>query len=305
MQRINATSLRLFVRVVEEGSIAAAAEREHVVAAGISKRLTDLESTLGIEVLRRNNKGVEPTAAGLALMALARRALHELDQIPLQMQAYASGLRGMVRVFASMSAVTQFLPEDIAAFQDLHPDVQIQLEETTSTAVVRAVTENAADIGILIGAVDEAKLQIWPYRHDELVLCMPRDHRLAMRQSVAFSEVVDEAFVGVQLGGAIDLLLARAVGLLDRSLHVRNHAASFDAQCMMIHAGLGLGVTPATVAHRHAAALDLAIAKLSDTWAQRTFRVAVRRDGALPAAAESLVLHLRKSANISGGHLTT
>ena len=63
MLRLHPTSLKLFVCVVEEGTIAAVADREHIAAAAVSKRLSEIESALRTPLLIRTNKGVEPTAA--------------------------------------------------------------------------------------------------------------------------------------------------------------------------------------------------------------------------------------------------
>ncbi len=297
MLRLDPTSLKLFVRVVEEGTIAAAADREHIAPAAVSKRLTEIESLLGTKLLMRTNKGVEPTAAGVALVALARRALHELDQIPVQMQSYASGVRGLVRVCASMSAITQFLPADIQSFLARYPDVQVQLEEKTSSVVTRAVAENAADIGIFTSAPHDRQLETFHYQHDRLALCTPRAHPLAARQDVSFADIVDEEIVGMHTGSASGVLLARAASLLEKPLRLRFQATSFDALCMMIHCGLGVGFLPEAVARRNAVTLEVAVVPLTDAWARREFRIAVRRGGALPVAAQLLASHLQERAS--------
>jgi DNA-binding transcriptional LysR family regulator len=296
MQRLDPTSLKLFVRVVEEGTIAAAADREHIAAAAVSKRLTEIEALLGTQLLLRTNKGVEPTAAGVALLALARRALHELDQIQVQMRSYASGVRGLVRVCASMSAITQFLPADIQAFLTRYPDVQVQLEERTSTVVPRLVAENAADIGIFTAAPTDPQLETFAYQQDRLALCAPKGHPLAARGEAAFADIVDEEIVGMHTGSAIGILLSRAASALDRPLRMRIQVTSFDALCMMIHCGLGVGVLPEGVARRNAVTLDVAVVRLTDAWAQREFRIAVRQGGALPVAARLLATHLQERA---------
>lgn len=294
MLRPDPTSLKLFVRVVEEGTIAAAADFEHIAAAAVSKRLTDLEALLGTQLLMRTNKGVEATAAGLALLALARRALHELDQIPMQMQGYASGVRGLVRVCASMSAITQFLPGDVQSFLTHYPDVQVQLEVKTSSFVPRTVADNAADIGIFTGAVHDRQLETFSYQHDKLVLCTPRSHPLAHREAVSFAEIVDEEIVGMQTDSAIAVLLARAASQLDRPLRMRIQVTSFDALCTMIHSGLGVGVLPEAVARRNLVTLDIAVVNLNDEWSRREFRVAVRRGATLPMAARLFAVHLQE-----------
>jgi DNA-binding transcriptional LysR family regulator len=87
--------------------------RRHLAAAAVSKRMSELEAALRTELLKRTNKGVEATAAGNALLNIARRALHELDDVSVQMRDYASGTRGLVRLFAKISAITQLLPQEL------------------------------------------------------------------------------------------------------------------------------------------------------------------------------------------------
>lgn len=108
--RLDPTSLQLFVRVVEEGTIAAAAAREHIAPAAVGRRLSELEGVLHTSLFTRSNKGIKPTPAGLTLMNLARRVLHDIDDVYAQMWEYSRGIKGHVRIFANISAITQFLP---------------------------------------------------------------------------------------------------------------------------------------------------------------------------------------------------
>lgn len=292
MNRLDPTSLQLFVRVAEEGTIAAAAEREHIAAPAVSKRLSELEATLGTRLLRRTNKGVEPTDAGRELLALARRALHELDQIPAQLQCYQSGVRGLVRLAASMSAITQFLPGDLRTFLAAHPDVHLQLQERSSSDVLAAVAEESADIGIYTAAAHGEALESRPYRQDSLVLCLPPGHPQAGRRDIDFREILEENIVGMRTGTAIDVLLRRAASLAERPLAVSTQVTSFDAMCTMVHSGFGIGILPEAIARRNAGTLGLAVVPLTDDWARRTFRVCTRRTASPTVAAERLVAHL-------------
>ena len=147
--KLDPVSLRMFVAVMEEGTIAQAAAREHIAASAVSKRLSELEQALATELFVRSNKGTEPTAAAFALLNLARGVLNDLDDIAVQMREYASGVRGQVRVYANISAITQFLPEELKSFMGQYPQVQIHLQERISSLIAKAVADNAADIGIL------------------------------------------------------------------------------------------------------------------------------------------------------------
>jgi len=292
MPSLDPLSLKLFLAVAEAGTIAAAAEREHIAAAAVSRRISEIEATVGVELLRRTNKGVVPTEAGKRLAALAHRALHQFDDIAMQMRDFAAGTSGIVRVAANISSIVQFLPRDIQAFAASHPHVRIELDEKPSAQVVRAVAENAADIGVFTSMPHGYAIETLPYRTDNLVLVTPREHPLADRQSIAFADALDHEFVALPSDTAISQCLTRAANALARAVRVRIQVTGYDAQCLMIEANLGLGVMPLAVAQQHARSAGLNIVKLTDAWAERELLIGVRSLDALPEACRKLVTHL-------------
>jgi DNA-binding transcriptional LysR family regulator len=146
--RPDLTTLKLFLAVVEERSIAKAAGREHITAPAISKRITELETALSVQLFDRHPKGIRPTAAGEALAADVRSIFAILDRAENKLSEYAGGHRGRVRIHANPSGLSGALPVALREYLDTHPLVGIQLEEKHSIDVVRAVTEGEADIGI-------------------------------------------------------------------------------------------------------------------------------------------------------------
>jgi len=296
-RRIDLTSLQLFVAVCELGSIGRAAEREFIAASAVSKRLSDLEATLETPLLYRHTRGVKLTPAGESLLHHARSVLFSLEKMQAELSEYADGVRGHVRIHANISAIVQFLPEDLGAFSREHPQVKIDLEEHLSTEVMRAVQEGAADLGICnVAAGADHGLQALPYRHDELVLIVPRGHVLARRESVAFEETLDFDHVGLHSNSSIHLAMREAAAAAGRSIRLRIHVTGLDAMCRMIHNGLGVGLMP-----RRAFALmhgvgDLECVRLADAWATRDIRLVARDFSTLPLTARLLVDHLRARA---------
>jgi len=291
--KLDPVSLRLFVSVVEEGSLARAAERGHLAAAAVSRRLSELERTLGTKVLRRTNKGMEPTTAGAALLDLAREALNSLDEIYVQMRDYGSGLRKQVRVLASLPAITQFLPGEMAPFLAAHPDVQIDLEESSSSLIVKAVAKNAADFGVCVAFPHGEDLEVFQYRRDRLALIVPGEHVLARRHSVSFLETLDFRYIGFLGGSAINLQLAKVAAELKRTLKLTTRVAGYESLCQMVHSGFGIGVLPEVVADRYAKTLGIRVVRLEEPWAGRELKIYVRRYAALSVPARLLVDHLK------------
>lgn len=294
--KLDPTSLRLFIAVVEEGSIAKAAAREHLVSAAVSKRVAELETLLRAPLLRRTHRGAVPTDAGLNLLRLARHAIHVLDDTYAQMVDYAEGARGQIRVCANISAITQFLPDDLSSFAELYPQIQIILDERNSEMTTKAVMENAADVGILTMQGTCASLTYLEYERDQLVVVLRKDHPLARRRSVSFSELTDWDFVGLREGSAINRQLALASAQGGPAPRMRVQVTGFDALCLMIGAGMGIGVAPRNSTRFHAADLRLTEVDLSEPWANREIGICVQSTTPLSPATELLVRHLQHCA---------
>src|SRR5690242_16266667 len=103
ISRLDLLTLKLFVAIVEEQSMAKAAEREHIAPSALSRRISDLEETLGTPLLHRHHKGIDPTPAGRALIQHARTVIRDLVQLESELVEFSKGTRGHVRIFANES----------------------------------------------------------------------------------------------------------------------------------------------------------------------------------------------------------
>ena len=291
-RRIDLTSLQLFVAVCELGSIGKAAEREFIAASAVSKRLSDLEAALDTPLLYRHARGVDLTPAGESLLHHARSVLFSLEKMQGELSEYADGVRGHVRVHASISAIVQFLPEGLGAFVRKHSEVKIDLEEHLSTEVVRAVQEGAADLGICNTANGAGELQTLPYRNDKLVLIVPTGHALCAQGAIHFEAALDYDQVGLHSNSSIYLAMRAAAAAVGRTIKLRIHVTGLDAMCRMIHNGLGLGVMPQRAFELMHGVGALESVALLDGWATRQISLVARDFSTLPATARLLVKHL-------------
>jgi len=293
--QLNLYSLQLFVAVVDTGSIAAAAEREFIAASALSKRIAELERTLGTPLLRRQARGVEPTAAGRELARGARALLHQAADLGAKVGDFATGDSGLVRIAANLSAITQFLSTDLRGFTDAHPRIGIDLEERISSEVTRLLREQAADIGVFTASPDEPQLDVFPYRSDELVLIVPPGHELAREDVVAFADTLAFEHIGLMRDSALAHTTQQAAQDAGRELPMRFFVSSYDALVAMVRARLGIGLLPSGSLPLFDTA-RLATVRLSDPWARRRLKLGVRRGEELTAAARRLLDHLRAAA---------
>ena len=296
LHRLDLVSLSLFVLIARTGSISKGAELAHLAVGAASKRISDLEAAVDAVLLERHSRGVTLTVAGQALLRHAQRILSDVDQLAAELSDYASGIVGVVRLWANTSAVTQFLPSDIAAFAAANPGIRIELEEANSSDVVLAVLDGRADSGIFADRTPALGLHVMEYRRDRLVLVVPRGHALARRRTVRFQEAIEYDVVSLSEGTSLAKRLQSEAQALGRNLKLRIQVRSFDAMCQMVAAGMGIAVLPRDASQPHVRSMNLRQIALDDAWAQRRLLIGLRDANAVPRHVRLLIDHLCKPA---------
>jgi DNA-binding transcriptional LysR family regulator len=286
--RFDLQSLRLFLIVAEVGSLTKAAEQTCMTLSTVSKRIADLERSVDCNLFVRLPRGIELTAAGQGLLHHARQVVDRVNRMSIDMSDYAVGARGHVRVWANTSAIIQFLPQDLSAFLQINPAVKVSLDERLSAHVVAAVQNGEADIGVFADNVNASGIDKAPYRKDQLVLLVPRDHPLANVPRIAFAETLDFDYVGLNEGSSLLARLLDAATAADRSVKLRIQVTSFDAICRMIEQGLGIGILPQGAVRKEILEAGLRAVELTDDWAKRTLWIAVKSRAALSPEAARL-----------------
>lgn len=281
--------LQLIVHIGEQLSLTRAAEKTFLSLPAASTRVKNLEEYFGTQLLYRTSQGVTLTPSGEALTRHARTVMRQVEHLRGDMQEFARGVKGHVRVLANTTAMTEFMPAVLGKFLAAHPDVNVELRERLSYLIMRAVAEGSADVGIVAGCTADPSLEFIPYRKDRLVLVAACGHALARQPAVAFADTLDNDYVGLSEWSAIHPFLVQAAAALGRTFKFRVEVGNFEAVCRMIETGVGIGVIPESVAVRFARVLNIAIVPLTDAWAVRELQICVRRRDALPAFAQELV----------------
>jgi DNA-binding transcriptional LysR family regulator len=296
LHRVDLVSLSLFSLVARTGSISKGAELAALAVGAASKRLSDLEAALGTPLFERHSRGVRLTQAGQALQLHAQRILSSVDQMAADLSDYASGLTGVVRLWANTSAITQFLPRQLSTFTKANPGIRIELEEADSQEIVMAVFDGRADLGIFADRTPALGLHVISYQQDRLTLVVPPGHPLAKRRSVRFEEAIEYDFVILSKATSLAKRLEAETERLGRKLKIRIQVRSFDAMCQMVAAEMGIAVLPHAAVQPILRALKLRQVALDETWARRSLLMGVRDVDAVPRHVRLLIDHLAVSA---------
>lgn len=293
--RFDLIDLKLFAAVVEAGSISRGANAVHLALASASARISGMEEVLGVPLLERGRRGVTPTPAGRTLLQHARTVTAQVERMRGDLRAFASGLKGRIRMLSNTAGLVAPLPDAIRVFLMANPDVDIEIEERTSSDIVVAVAEGRAEFGLVADSVDPGPLETTEVADDTLVLLVPSHHPLAARSSVAFLDLLDEPFVGLS-AGALHSHLADQAARLGRRIKYRVRLRSFETVARLVEAGIGIGILPLRAAERFGSDA-LCLVPLSDHWAHRRLMLCARRFGDLSGHAHALVDEIRRQGN--------
>ncbi|WP_224705542.1 LysR family transcriptional regulator [Devosia aquimaris] len=292
MTPFDSVTARLILLLAETGSIGRAAEREGIASSAVSRRVSDLESRLGVVLFDRSAHGVRLTTAGQAYAEGCRTVLRAIADLDAVMADFGSGQRGALRLACTSSALTGRLPELLARYTQKHAGIDLDVQEMGAAKALLALDEGRADVAIVSDNYDFSRFEIRPFEDDRVWVLVPPDHPLAAsiepRRDVAFDAVLDHAIVGIHHAGSLDRLLGDAARAADKRLLESLRVESFPALVRMVEAGFGIGFLRSTSLHL-LAGTDLVCAPLAEPWALRQLLVARRKSTPLSAAIKSFI----------------
>ena len=145
-----------FVRAAERGNLSAVARELGIGQASVSRHIAELERALGVTLLARTTRSVTLTAEGAMYLERARRILRLLDEAADSVRAAAEGAGGRVRVSCTAALGVRHVCRLMAAFQDLHPAIDIELSLTDARI---DLVRDGVDLAIRLGALDDSGLR--------------------------------------------------------------------------------------------------------------------------------------------------
>ena len=257
--------LAAFCTVVERRSFSQAAEQLGVTQPAVSLQIRSLEKRLGLQLLDRSGRRVEPTDAGRRLYRSAQRLLAVEEQLLAELGEEVEGdLTGRLEIGASTGPGGTVLPVALAEFQALHPGVQIALSVSDTQHVIEQVARREVELGV-VGAVRRHRGVVFePFFRDEVVLAVPRGHRFADR-TVTLDELKLEPLVLMQEGAGVRQVIddeLREIGVRLRDFNVQLELGLQESARSAVLAGHGVTFISRSAIEADVAAGTAAVARV-------------------------------------------
>jgi DNA-binding transcriptional LysR family regulator len=294
--RYDLDDLRLFLGIVDEGSITGGARRMHLSLPSASARVRALEHHAGVDLLVRGRRGVRPTPAGTTLARHAREVLAQTARLDSAVASYTRSPAAPLILLGGGSAMHRLVPQALVSFLRAHPDVDVAVSESRTPDTVRMLTDGEADLGVLVG--DEARdcgLRTEFLGDDSLVVIGQAGGILAGRSAVTYTEAAEHPMVGLAAGSSLRRWIETHVGPHAPAVRHRTTVAGLNQVVALAAAGVGLAVVPRRAIDPQ---VSLDVCELQDPWAHRDHLLAwgVKEDDRRATATRALARHLREAA---------
>jgi DNA-binding transcriptional LysR family regulator len=191
--------LRLFMTVIEEGSLRRAAERAHISQSAVTRQMQMLEHDLGGRILERTSTGVRPTTGGYTLAQKAKLLLADYDSTMSDVRRLVRGEGHHLRIGYLASAGQQYLGEPIKALRLLHPKVKMKMLDLTPGEAIGALRRSEIDLALTYLGMDLLSRDFYTRKIDNVpsVAVLPIHHRLASKRQIPISQLKHERFLQV------------------------------------------------------------------------------------------------------------
>jgi DNA-binding transcriptional LysR family regulator len=290
IQPMTLEQLRIFVAVAERQHVTRAAEALNLSQSAVSAAIASLEGRHGAKLFHRVGRGIELTEAGSCFLEQAHAVLARAELAEMALAELGGLKRGRLRLHASQTIASYWLPRHLVSFRQCHPGIDIRLAVGNTADVATAIRAGAGELGFVEGLVDDPALASAPVARDRLVIVVGQTHPWIQRERVAPCDLVESEWVLREPGSGTRSVFEHALELLGAPagrLRVALELPSNEAVRAAVEAGLGATAISASVA---AGSLEAGLLhRIGLELPEREFHVLWHRERHRSRAAEALL----------------
>lgn len=240
--------LRYFIAVAEELHFSRAAERLHMAQPPLSQQIQQLETELGVELFHRKTKRqVQLTAAGQVFLQEAYRLLAQLEQAIERTQRTGRGEIGQLRIGFISSVTYDVLPAILREFRAQFPEVELVLQELTTTEQEQALLHHRIQVGFVHPPLTDESLSWECIQRQPLVVALPETHLLAQQEQLSVRSLSKESFIlfpRYLSAGLYDQILSLCQQQGNFTPKVAQEAIQMQTIIGLVSAGMGIAIVP-------------------------------------------------------------
>lgn len=278
MNRSILNQLWVFHNVATHNSFSLAAEALFMTQPGVSIQIKLLENHYDIKLFDRYGKKIKLTNAGEILFSYTERIFNLIQESGIIIDDIKGGNSGILKISASLTMGTYYIPNIISVFKKKYPHIEIQMSVGNSGLVVDNILSLKSDIGFLAYPVSHEKLLIKSFMEEELVMIASPDHPLVFEKIVDLKILHGQSFIMREKGSATRKEIEAKLKSENIKIEVGMELGSNEAIKYTVEAGIGISILPAEIVRREVEANLLKVIRFTDETFTRKFYIVHHKD---------------------------
>ncbi|MEJ6388738.1 LysR family transcriptional regulator [Gymnodinialimonas ulvae] len=240
---MNLKSLRVFVNVMDEGTLARACHKMNLSQPAASRLIQILEAEFDIQLFHRDRKRMVPTHQADAFYPQAVRILASVDDLPDLFQQIATNSAPPLRVICHPRMVEGLIVPAMACLVKLDPSVKLKLEVHPRRYLGRRITHGLYDVGVATLPLPDQNPSAQLLAQAEMRVALPDAHPATRKQVLTPDDVRDLSYVALEESTNMRALLDRQLTKADEHLDVIHEMSTSLAACRLVREGIGFTFT--------------------------------------------------------------
>jgi DNA-binding transcriptional LysR family regulator len=241
-------ALRYFEAVARHRHFTRAAEELHVAQSALSHQVRRLELELGIELLHRTTRLVEPTAAGRIVAARARVILDGAEALVEEVDELRGLHRGRVTVGALLFGGALDIPALLGSFTSAYREIEVGLREGTVQRMVDGLEDGSIDVAFVLEARPRDEFERVALSSEELAVVMSPSHELAVSGPIRVAALDGQRLIGFGPGSSVRELVDAAFERAAARPQIALEGNDLALVRSLVAEGIGLAILPRSFA---------------------------------------------------------
>lgn len=294
---MNIQQLTIFVAAARSRSLTEVADELGFSQPTISFHLRKLEEQVGIELFKKYYRNLQLTDAGKALLPYARRIVALCQEAEQLMKDHQHERKGNLRIGASYTPATYWLPDLLSAYHQEYPGVHVQMTVKKAELVTELLRNGEIDIGIVSDTpFANPELVSVPLIEDELQLLFHAKHPLASKPDLSVDDLRNEPFIVHETGATSRRLADQWADENGLSLRICMELGAIETIKETVRCGIGIGILPKrSILREKKEDGELVMRSLPNSVNKRFVCLIVRADDLLPPAVRGFTAFVKKS----------
>ena len=281
--------VQVFLTSIDSGSFTRAGEILGYTQSNLTQMMRSFEDELGIPLLIKTKKGVEPTGEAKQLLPVMRAMIAQEERFFQEADEIRGIHRGMIRIGSYVSTSSTWLPQVIGYYQSAYPDVEFNIVESGQEEMLRGLVNGSLDLA-LMSAPENDSVDFIPVLDDPMVVVFPPDHALSAYDYVPLGKLQDYPLIMTYREYDTDANRILLDAGLDASVKYRS-ADDFAVLSMVQH-GLGISILPELTLERFPGSYDY---RMLDPESYRSLGIGIRSIKEAGPLARSVINYIQEN----------